>query len=114
MTADEFLARCRAYRRYQVLAKAHYTVAFGAAVFMGWWLEREGGCASGACALAIVLMATFIGCVMFYTRMRGPKKRAEQLGLNCLSCGKSLVDSGAQPGVVTGHCAFCRAKVLDS
>jgi hypothetical protein len=114
MSPDDFLARCRIYRRYQTFMSVLYKVAFAAAIIMGWWLERQGGCASGTCALAVVLTALFIGSVMFYTLMRGPQKHAKALGLTCPSCGKSLLGSGAQPGLVTGHCAFCRAKVLDS
>src|ERR1043165_1620811 len=102
MSADEFLARCRIYRRYQMLMSVMFALAFGAAMLLGWWLEREGGCGSDGCFFLVLLMAISIGSVMIYSLIRGPKKRARELGLNCPSCGKPLVGADAQPGLVTG------------
>src|SRR5437667_321901 len=88
MSADDFLGRCKSYRRYRMFMAGLYSIAFAAASVMGWWLEREGGCGSDSCFLLVLLAAILIGAVMVYALIRGPKKRAQELGLNCPACGK--------------------------
>ena len=60
-----------------------------------------------------MLAVIFSGGMMFYTLLIGPQKRAKELGLICPACDKSLLGRRAQPGLVTGQCGFCRAKVLE-
>src|SRR5436309_1528253 len=114
MSSDEFIASCRVYRRYLVFMSMLSAVSYAAAVLLALWLENRGGCDSGACLLGTLFAAVLIGWALFYATIRGSQKRAKELGLFCPSCRKLLVGSGAMPGVVTGHCSGCRAKVLDT
>jgi len=114
MTSDEFIDRCRIYRRYQIFMSALAAVSYAAAVLLGLWLENRGGCDSAACLLGTLFAAVVIGWALFYATIRGSQKRAKELGLFCPSCRKLLVGSGAMTGVVTGHCSECRAMILDT
>ena|ERR1041385_5877570 len=112
MSRADFIARRKIYQRYWSFADALGGVAFATAIALSVWLERKG-CDSGTCLLGVLLTAGLIGCIIFHTTMRGPQRRARQLGLICPSCSKLLVGSRAWQGIVTGHCASCGVKVLN-
>ena len=113
MSPADYIAKCKTYRRYTVVASVFYTIAIAVAIVMSLWIHRTG-CESLACLLAVLLTASLIGGVMFYTGMRGPTKRARALGLLCPSCTKPLVAWGGQPIVVSSRCGHCGIQGLDS
>lgn len=112
MTPIDYIAKCQRYRRYQIFAGVAYTVAIATAVGMSMWLDRTG-CSSGLCLLLVILVASLIGSIMFYSVMRGPRKRAKALELLCPVCAEPMVGRSGEPAIVRDRCARCGTQVLE-
>jgi hypothetical protein len=66
MSAADFIARCKIYRRLQIFSNLLFLGAAAAFVVLSAWMERTGGCDSDWCRLVVLLTVTAIGWAVLH------------------------------------------------